>query len=104
MVFTYADRSWHSEGCEQQSRQSEFTLDASERQDVSERIASEGRMAGQGGGGKKSNKFRGRLADIMSICHLAAHRIKGLYEWSLLWEERAAKLLATVDFLQRSIN
>lgn len=28
---------------------------------------------GQGGEGgrKKSNKFRGRLADIMSICHLA---------------------------------
>lgn len=54
---------------------------------------------------KKSNKFRGRLADIMSICHLAPRgRIKGLYEWSLLWEERAAKLLATVDFLQQSIN
>lgn len=41
----------------------------------------------------------------MSICHLAPRgRIKGLYEWSLLWEERAAKLLATVDFLQQSIN
>lgn len=66
--------------------------------------------AGWVGGGreerkKKSNKFRGRLADIMSICHLAPRgRIKGLYEWSLLWEERAAKLLATVDFLQQSIN
>lgn len=54
---------------------------------------------------EKRNKFRARLADIMSICHLAPRsRIKGLYEWSLLWEERAAKLLATVDFLQQSIN
>lgn len=50
---------------------------------------------------RKSNKFKGRLADIMSICHL---RIKGLYEWSILWEERAAELPATADFLQRSIN
>lgn len=56
---------------------SEFTLDTSEHQDISARIPSEKRMGGGGGGGgrkeKKSNKFRSRLADIMSICHLAPH-------------------------------
>lgn len=42
----------------------------------------------KGGGGV--NKFKGRLADIMSICHLAPRAIKGLCEWSLLLGESAA--------------
>lgn len=48
------------------------------------------------------NKFKGRLADIPSICHLEPHTIKGPCEWSLLSEEREP--LAAADFLQRSIN
>lgn len=54
---------------------------------------------------KKSNKFRGRAGrHYVHLSPRTARRIKGLYEWSLLWEERAAKLLATVDFVQESIN
>lgn len=39
---------------------------------------------------KGGNKFKGRLTDIMSICHLAPRAIKGSCEWSLLSEQRAA--------------
>lgn len=39
---------------------------------------------------KGGNKFKGRLTDIISICHLAPRAIKGLCEWSLLSEQRDA--------------
>lgn len=39
---------------------------------------------------KGRNKFKGRLTDIMSICHLAPRAVKGPCEWSLLSEQRAA--------------
>lgn len=56
----------------------EFTLDTLEPQNMSEREE------------KGGNKFKGRLTDIMSICHLAPRAIKGPCEWSLLSEQRAA--------------
>lgn len=54
---------------------------------------------------KRENKFQGRLTDITAICHLAPFRIKGLREWSLLSEERAARhccFLAAVDKLSKA--
>lgn len=59
-------------------------------------------VSGEGEKKGGENKFKGRLADIPSICHLKARTIKGPCEWSLLSEERES--LAAADFLQRSIN
>lgn len=65
------------------------------------RVRRETRTGGRGRG----IKFKGRLTDIMSICHLAPRTIKGPCEWSLLLEERAAChcwFLAVVDKLSRA--
>lgn len=59
---------------------------------------------GRGGKGGE-NKFKGRLTDTTSICHLAPRTIKGLCEWSLLLEKRAAPhcwFLAAVDKLSKA--
>lgn len=59
---------------------------------------------GRGGKGGE-NKFKGRLTDTTSICHLAPRTIKGLCEWSLLLEKRAARrcwFLAAVDKLSKA--
>lgn len=64
-------------------------------------VRSDTRRGGKGG----ENKFKGRLTDISSICHLAPRTIKGLCEWSLLMEERAARrcwFLAAVDKLSKA--
>lgn len=55
------------------SRNSKFILDTSVRQDTAERITSE--KEDEEKGRKKSNKFRGSLADIMSICHLVLRAV-----------------------------
>lgn len=43
LLRAYTDRSWQPEGYKQQWRQSEFTLDTSERQDISVSITSQRR-------------------------------------------------------------